>query len=962
MAAKIDLSYKDRATRVEYDIESLNSLFSIVFMHKHAVTTVFFGESVYDMVTDEDIRRVTHDYMSEPGKIDSFEGIGSADDLDYHVVRVRTGDKDSIYAFKRLLMKFISCKPLATDDDYDDMSFVEYAGWNSSRYDLPMMVLVNMLVDAVGDSIEPKQIRRLSDLIIMYEGSPWKFPHYIERETAGWANLSARTYKLLLNTAFHSDGHIDWARVAKLNDEDDESSSKYPPGLKMEMARFGFDIVVDDLVAGEGDRKIGRQEILDLIRYNVNDVLGTRLVGMNSTIRAWLETRDIIHKSYTYTSAKSTPFNQLGRLTPAERDATAANLAGTVLIGPKRIKPQDIPAVDYAFPVPDHRSDVLEGKTRIVDLLEHMRETEDFMHDYVYAFFDHFRGRDTQSGYDEYMTAREQPITHSTTMNCPYYRDGKPVDSYIRVSTGGAHGSVMATLSQKGEDEVKQWIKTDAGALPSEKPTIDAEGVLHLDWSSFYPVMASKMRLYETREGVDRYTNIIEQRVKIKESLPFDHAEWAPEDYEKQELQIGMKFILNNATGAGNTHNKFALLPLDNKTLSMRLIGNMLIWCLGQRLTQAGGYIVSTNTDGLYMMGLDIETTQKVVDGYVHDYGMDVEPETLSRFINRDTSNRVEIVNGNVQEVRGRLRHGHHMVYTDDAIGKKVPYPIVVAHAAIRYMAEDPDWLKKPYDKTRMVNLIHELHQQSTDPEAWYQIHVGSGSARLTIDGEQQSKINRVVMTRPDAGKELGSERKSSLKKDECRAAWDAYHEEKASDVIELGGYLGVRWEDALIEDNARLSKMRFARRDVGESGEKVIVPCSEQPPAEFESDEDFDAYWKKSGAKFLVVKDSDGEWQQLKVWRTGALANYTGSFGVTLNSTVELKEFDMSTLDLDAYVAWAEKLLDGWKITADIPEIGFRSIDDTVVEKKSSTRSTRKTRGIDMIDWLYDAHQLSRS
>ncbi len=79
---------------------------------------------------------------------------------------------------------------------------------------------------------------------------------------------------------------------------------------------------------------------------------------------------------------------------------------------------------------------------------------------------------------------------------------------------------------------------------------------------------------------------------------------------------------MNNATGAGNQHNPYALLPVDNKTLSMRLIGNMLIWCLAQRLTQAGAYIISTNTDGIYFANMDIEESEKLIKEYVSVYGM----------------------------------------------------------------------------------------------------------------------------------------------------------------------------------------------------------------------------------------------------------------------------------------------------------------------------------------------------
>ena len=150
-----------------------------------------------------------------------------------------------------------------------------------------------------------------------------------------------------MNSALYADGHIDWARVAKLSDDGEDN--KFPPGLKKEMARFGLDIVVDDLVAGEGGRHITRDELYDLLYYNVNDVYGTRRVGFNATIRAWLETRDIIHEAYNYTSAKSIDFSRVSRSKIPERDSTAANLAGNVLIGPKKIKPVDNDVVNLSL-------------------------------------------------------------------------------------------------------------------------------------------------------------------------------------------------------------------------------------------------------------------------------------------------------------------------------------------------------------------------------------------------------------------------------------------------------------------------------------------------------------------------------------------------------------------------------------------------------------------------------------
>ena len=62
----------------------------------------------------------------------------------------------------------------------------------------------------------------------------------------------------------------------------------------------------------------------------------------------------------------------------------------------------------------------------------------------------------------------------------------------------------------------------------------------------------------------------------------------------------------------------------------MRLIGNMLIWVLGQRFAQAGAFIISTNTDGLFLSGLTVDEAQEIIDDYIADYNMPVDPLSMS--------------------------------------------------------------------------------------------------------------------------------------------------------------------------------------------------------------------------------------------------------------------------------------------------------------------------------------------
>lgn len=804
----------------------------------------------------------------------------------------------------------------------------EYCGWNSARYDLTLICMIAALLSAHTNAT-PALIKKCSDFIIQYEGYDSRLHYDFADAFKNDVSLSMQKSiaKALLQrrqVAIGSGAHIDWAKIAK-SDETGEAS-QYPPALKKEMAKFGLDIVIDEDVSLRNDNAWPIEKIEELIQYNCNDVVGTYAISKNSVMQAGLKTRDTLREMYPYTKPA---IDLSAKYLPYERDATAANLAGLVLIGPNRIKPADIPAVQYMFPFPDGS---------VCDLLEYMHSHEEFMHDDLYTFFAHFRGKDTRLSKQMYQVTRQQPITHASTMNCPYYRDGQPLDAYIRVSTGGAHGSVMAGLHKFTPDEVKKWIRSDVGALPNEKPTIDLKNVLHADWSSFYPVMASKLQMYRTQDKVDRYTGIIEHRFKIKHSLPKNKLDWAEKEYKDYETEMGLKFVLNNATGAGNMHRKYALLPVDNKTLSMRLIGNMLIWALAQRLSQKGAFILSTNTDGIYFYGIEYKLAKKIVDEYVEEYGMGVDPEIVERFINRDTSNRIELRNNKVVDIRGRLRHGMNLFYNDHTLGANVPYPLIAAYAAIEYMKQD-DWLTEPYDRHKLYDIISKVRDTYEDISPWYQIHVGSGSRRLTSDGEFLQRINRVLLTTDGHDIEMRSYR--NLAQSDIFKVWQYAQKNHSIQDFAFNDGCDTNFGDSLTATDDLKDLRFFAKVKTSYDSYYVVVECEQT----FHTFEEFKSFLKKTHAAYIGFQ-TDNEPRIVSRWKPGKMTGYPSTRGVICNTFDELKTFDKSTLDLDAYTDWAEDLLLSWKITADLPEVGMKYVDEANSSKTSSSkRNQAKTK-----------------
>lgn len=936
----IDLSYKQNAVKVYYDIEVLPNLFTWMLLSKglaQLVTCHTGMQGLNGIPSNEEFTQIIHDTLdSDIGR----DVVGNSYDI--KVDTFDLGNPDDRQKMSLFTRAFIECKPLCYNDYTSNDCFVEYYGWNSLRYDLPMLAMFDILLDkdsrASNDvnCATTGNLREVSNIIIGSDGPAWSLYKRIDTDTAQL--ISEYNIKSTMRRAAYADGHVDLAKLARSQDAGQEA--RFPPGLKKEMARYGLDIVIDELVAATDTRGLESSDIGQLVAYNINDVLGTAIVGRNSVITSSLLTRDMIRVMYPYTSAKSVPADKVTRWNPPERDCTAAELAGRVLIGPERVKPRDSKVIDYTFPLPDGRA----------DLLEYMKEHEEFMPSDLYVFFDHFRGRDTTTSYQDYHLKKAQPITHSATLNVPYYRNGKPIDCYIRVSTGGAHGSVMAGLSKYSDEDVKTWTRSDAGAAPQQKPTVDLENVLHLDWSSFYPTMARKLELYKTSDGVDRYSSIIERRLEIKSTLSHDRTTWGEAEWDMHYEEDGLKFILNNATGAGNMHNKYALLPVDNKTLSMRLIGNMLIWCLGQRLAQAGAFIISTNTDGLYITGIDFDTCKQVTEKYVEDYGMPVDPEVIGRFINRDTSNRIEIENGQVSSIGGRLRGGNVLVYPDTAIGRNIAFPPIVTNAVVKYMLDKPDWLNTMYDREFMKQVFKELSEEAT-LTAWYHVHTGSSTRKLKLDDTVMDKVNRLVLTTDGCIPSTLMSRKLVKAQILDLIQYVMTH---CNPEATVGGSIIKAWFESndienatpeLLNDSYRLVSFTEDKRHKSEVNESNEL-------------QQFRDHEREPDLCRLGLQNIDTlEITELRAWsQSDSIAGYPNGCKVTaLNSAKSLEEFNMDRLDVDAYIKWAEQLLASWKVTANIPAIGMALFNDTSLQKAAGTgRITKRDRAIHLLEQLY--------
>lgn len=167
-----------------------------------------------------------------------------------------------------------------------------------------------------------------------------------------------------------------------------------------------------------------------------------------------------------------------------------------------------------------------------------------------------------------------------------------------------------------------------------------AAQVTHEDFTSYYPNLLRNMRAFYNPElGVDRYATIFFQ----KEELGRQMKQPGLTDDEFARLKTareGTKLILNAASGAGDASHDTPI-RMNNQIISMRIIGQLFSWRIGQAQTLAGARIISTNTDGLYSV-LDQEINDRVLAEQAALIGVDIEPEPMF-LISKDSNNRLEL-------------------------------------------------------------------------------------------------------------------------------------------------------------------------------------------------------------------------------------------------------------------------------------------------------------------------------
>ena len=183
--------------------------------------------------------------------------------------------------------------------------------------------------------------------------------------------------------------------------------------------------------------------------------------------------------------------------------------------------------------------------------------------------------------------------------------------------------------------------------------------------------------------------------------------EWTEEEYKAEAIQLLNKLLLNSASGvldAGYDTNVRA----NNNAMSMRICGQLILTDLVFAADELGGESVSTNTDGVYLTGIEVDVIKPVVEAWKAKYHLGATPEIMARFISKDSNNRFE---QHSIEADGRAAGGTIGNNRGETPSKKMGQPSIVDETVVEYFKTHENVVVKPengYDREWIKQYIEK--------------------------------------------------------------------------------------------------------------------------------------------------------------------------------------------------------------------------------------------------------------
>lgn len=714
-----------------------------------------------------------------------------------------------------------------TDPEYDENIYPFLLGYNSYHYDTTMITLY--LYDAIDDRNNSfhcqtaKRMRQYNDELFSdeFDGPCRNMEDRLRctykdpaRPSKGYERNFKTPTAVIRKNMLMSGRHLDVARI-------NEKQSKV--GLKRLLGMLGYQILESDKLRPGQDTIETADQLLDLIAYNVSDVVNLEKLFMHKIYQSGFTLKKQLLKTYPeliYAEKDDTYKPDVSPFTVRNDrlviDSSSAQFATKALCPYGHL--QDYDTVSFMYPS-QAKADAL-GIPRL-NILE---ESKKFFYnnfkqpelrarfDEIYNYYKSIEGKnfnasknylidhgiDLESCPDPEILLPDELRIHKlseipTPNTCMFYyrKDGSPSTCFVNFSTGGIHGAEYNVKLYEADvecfkikraawekqcaifDEAKRiypdprdlkinkgitingvkykpsdFLKPKATAaeayykdypkMPkapsvfkhtqtssSDSWNIDprytftsAAMTNHEDFTSYYPNMLRMMdAFFNPGLGYDRYGEIFDDKTRYGKLMKDKSLSQEERDLYSV-MREGTKLILNSASGAGDA-NFESNVRMNNKIISMRIIGQLFTWRIGQAQTIEGASIISTNTDGLYSV-LEAEYNNKILARESESIHVDIEPEPIF-LISKDSNNRTEIKanDGQLGEIIG-ASGGTLSCRKGPTPAKALAHPAIIDWALCEYLTiasicYKGTSLAKPFDDTIGRSIISSARKAFND-------------------------------------------------------------------------------------------------------------------------------------------------------------------------------------------------------------------------------------------------------
>lgn len=280
-------------------------------------------------------------------------------------------------------------------------------------------------------------------------------------------------------------------------------------------------------------------------------------------------------------------------------------------------------------------------------------------------------------------------------------------------------GSTKKSATWRDVQEVDIFKKSKSGKweIPTKYTYVSVGPSHHEDFTSYYPLLLSRLSVFinPSYHGYDEdgnpadpyYGMFLERLAKKKEakdmSLPELIRELANIEQESRKL------LINAASGAGDAtfDNN---IRANNAIISMRIIGQLFAWRIGQAQALAGARVPSTNTDGLYTMDISAEENDRILEEIAKDMHIGIEPERLDRFVSKDSNNRLEVEGGRITSAKGGTLNS----WGGPQPTQSLDHAAIIDHVLAKYLADSTvdNPANEEFDRARAEKIFQDFIQE----------------------------------------------------------------------------------------------------------------------------------------------------------------------------------------------------------------------------------------------------------